>query len=177
MLPLLLALVMLKTSKKLRPVDVSRITPPASPPSRTVGLTLPRDDVEANVEGGEGFGGGDVAGGGDDATGGGGDAAGGVGDVAGGDKGKGVEVEVESSETTPQQTIYTKRTPGGGGATSGTVRDSHFERVPEDSWDNPACDDMPHVPRWSLTQGSRMDDLENCHQFFSLSLPPAERMF
>ncbi|KAM0020768.1 hypothetical protein Hdeb2414_s0025g00670721 [Helianthus debilis subsp. tardiflorus] len=86
----------LKTSKKTRPMDVSRITPPASPPSRIVGLTPPRDDVEANMEGGEGFGGGDVAGGGDDAAGGGGDAAGGVG--ASGDKGKGVEVEVESSE-------------------------------------------------------------------------------
>ncbi|KAJ0899113.1 hypothetical protein HanRHA438_Chr08g0364631 [Helianthus annuus] len=110
--------------------------------------------------------GGDVAGG---------DGAG--GDVAGGDKGKGVEVEMESSETTPQQTVYTKRPPGRGGATSGTVRDSHFEHVPDDSWGNPACDDMPHVPRWSLTQGSRMEDLKNCHEFFSLSLPPAERMF
>ncbi|KAJ0467019.1 hypothetical protein HanIR_Chr14g0678591 [Helianthus annuus] len=36
---------------------------------------------------------------------------------------------------------------------------------------------MPHVPRWSLTQGSRMTDLQNCQEFFSLSLPPAERMF
>ncbi|KAM0047657.1 hypothetical protein Hdeb2414_s0008g00265791 [Helianthus debilis subsp. tardiflorus] len=167
MLPLLRAL----TSKKLRPVDVSRITPPTSPLSRTVGLTPPRDSVGVNVGGGEvfvegTFGGGDAARG---------DGAG--GDVAGGDKGKGVEVEMESSETTPQQTIYTKRPPGGGGATSRTVRDAHFERVPDDSWGNPACDDMPHIPRWSLTQGSRMDDLKNCHEFFSLSLPPAERMF
>ncbi|KAJ0834932.1 hypothetical protein HanRHA438_Chr16g0749291 [Helianthus annuus] len=165
-----------KTSKKPRPVDISQITPPTSPPSRTVGLTPPRDGVDATVRGGEGFvegmfEGGDAAGG--DAVG--GDGAG--GDVVGGDKGKGVEVEMESSETTPQQTIYTKRPPGGGGATSGTVRDSHFERVPDDSWGNPACDDMPHVPRWSLTQGSRMTDLQNCHEFFSLSLPPAERMF
>ncbi|KAJ0568591.1 hypothetical protein HanIR_Chr06g0297911 [Helianthus annuus] len=119
--------------------------------------------------------GGDAAGGdvGGDVAG--GDGAG--GDVAGGNKGKGVEVEMESSETTPQQTVYPKRPPGGGGATSGTVRDSHFEHVPDDSWGNPACDDMPHVPRWSLTQGSRMEDLKNCHEFFSLSLPPAERMF
>ncbi|KAJ0655007.1 hypothetical protein HanLR1_Chr14g0513541 [Helianthus annuus] len=163
--------VLLKTSKKPRPVDISRITPPTSPPSRTVGLTPPRDGVDATVGGGEGFVEGTFEGG--DAAG--GDGAG--GDVAGGDKGKGVEVEMESSETTPQQTIYTKRPPGGGGATSGTVRDSHFERVPDDSWGNPACDDMPHVPRWSLTQGSRIEDLKNCHEFFSLSLPPAERMF
>ncbi|KAJ0804330.1 hypothetical protein HanPI659440_Chr02g0036791 [Helianthus annuus] len=165
-----------KTRKKPRPVDISQITPPTSPPSRTVGLTPPRDSVGANVEGGEGFVEGTFERG--DAVG--GDAAGGDGaggDVVGGDKGKGVEVEMESSETTPQQTIYTKRPPGGGGATSGTVRDSHFERVPDDSWGNPACDDMPHVPRWSLTQGSRMEDLKNCHEFFSLSLPPAERMF
>ncbi|KAJ0780291.1 hypothetical protein HanPI659440_Chr06g0235971 [Helianthus annuus] len=169
-----------KTSKKPRPVDISQITPPTSPPSRTVGLTPPRDSVGANVKGGEGFVGGTFEGG--DAAGGdvGGDVAGGDGaggDVAGGDKGKGVEVEMESSETTPQQTVYTKRPPGGGGATSGTVRDSHFEHVPDDSWGNPACDDMPHVPCWSLTQGSRMEDLKNCHEFFSLSLPPAERMF
>ncbi|KAJ0753614.1 hypothetical protein HanPI659440_Chr09g0337751 [Helianthus annuus] len=165
-----------KTSKKPRPVDISQITPPTSPPSRTVGLTPPRDGVDVTVRGGEGFvegifEGGDAAGG--DV--GGGHGAG--GDVAGGDKGKGVEVEMESSETTPQQTIYTKRPPVEGGATSGFVRDSHFERVPDDSWGNPACDDMPHVPRWSLTQGSRMTDLQNCHEFFSLSLPPAERMF
>ncbi|MFS7958706.1 hypothetical protein Hanom_Chr08g00681901 [Helianthus anomalus] len=179
----------LRTSKKPRPVDISRITPPTSPPSRTVGLTPPRDDVKVNVEGGEGFavGGGDA---GDGAAGGGGNAGGGAvggggdaggneaaGNVTTGDKGKGIELDVESSETTPQQTIYTKRPPGGGGATSGTVRDSHVERMPEELWDNPACDDMPHVPRWSLMQGSRMDDLDNCHQFFSLSLPPAERMF
>ncbi|KAJ0791810.1 hypothetical protein HanOQP8_Chr01g0010141 [Helianthus annuus] len=107
----------------------------------------------------------------------GGDAGGDAGGGAGGDKGKGVEVGMESSETTPQQTIYTKRPPGGDGATSGAVRDPHVERFPDDSWDNPACDDMPHIPRWNLTQGSRMTDLGNCHEFFSLSLPPAERMF
>ncbi|XP_035836809.1 uncharacterized protein LOC118484865 [Helianthus annuus] len=153
----------LKTSKKPRAVDISRITPSTSPPSRTVGLTPPRDGVEVNVGGGEGFvegmfEGGDAAGGD-----GGGDIAGGDG---GGDKGKGIEVQVESSETTPQQTIYTKRPPGGGGATSGIVRSPHFEHNPDDSWGNPACDDLPHVPRWSLTQGSRMGDVKNCHEFF-----------
>ncbi|KAF5789437.1 hypothetical protein HanXRQr2_Chr09g0371221 [Helianthus annuus] len=160
----------LKTGKKPRPVDISQITPPTSPPSRTAGLTPSRDDVEVNVEGGETGGGGGAEGGGDV---GGNETA---GNVAAGDKGKGIELDVESSETTPPQTIYTKRPPGDGAA-SGTVRSSHFERVPEDSWDNPACDDMPHAPRWNLVQGSRMDDLDNCHQFFSLSLPPAERMF
>ncbi|KAM0006958.1 hypothetical protein Hdeb2414_s0156g00816461 [Helianthus debilis subsp. tardiflorus] len=156
----------LKTSKKTRPVDISQITPPTSPTSRTIGLTPPRDNVEVNVGGGEGHDEGDAAGG-DEAT----------THVVRDDKGKGVELEVESSETTPPQTIYTKRPPGGDGATSGTVRSPHFGRVPEDSWDNPACDDMPHAPRWKLTQGSRMDDVDNCHQFFSLSLPPAERIF
>ncbi|KAJ0440710.1 hypothetical protein HanIR_Chr16g0789751 [Helianthus annuus] len=158
-----------KTSKKPRPVDISQITPPTSPPSRTVGLTPPRDDADVTVKGGEGlegiFEGGDAAGG---------DVG---GDAGGVDKGKGIEVEMESSETTPQQTIYTKRPPVEGGATSGFVRSPHFEQNPGDSWGNPACDDLPHVPRWGLTQGSRMNDLQNCQEFFSLSLPPAERMF
>ncbi|MFS7922018.1 hypothetical protein Hanom_Chr03g00243691 [Helianthus anomalus] len=42
---------------------------------------------------------------------------------------------------------------------------------------NPTCDNLPHIPRWGLTQGSRMDDLDNCHVFYSLSLPSAERLF
>ncbi|XP_035846420.1 uncharacterized protein LOC110940437 isoform X2 [Helianthus annuus] len=158
-----------KTSKKPRPVDISHITPPTSPPSRTVGLTPPRDDADVTVKGGEGFEG--IFEGGDAA---GGDVG---GDAGGVDKGKGIEVEMESSETTPQQTIYTKRPPVEGGATSGFVRSPHFEQNPGDSWGNPACDDLPHLPRWGLTQGSRMNDLQNCQEFFSLSLPPAERMF
>ncbi|KAJ0857628.1 hypothetical protein HanRHA438_Chr13g0592311 [Helianthus annuus] len=158
-----------KTSKKPRRVDISQITPPTSPPSRTVGLTPPRDDADVTVKGGEGFEG--IFEGGDAA---GGDVG---GDAGGVDKGKGIEVEMESSETTPQQTIYTKRPPVEGGATSGFVRSPHFEQNPGDSWGNPACDDLPHVPRWGLTQGSRMNDLQNCQEFFSLSLPPAERMF
>ncbi|KAJ0571506.1 hypothetical protein HanHA300_Chr05g0190961 [Helianthus annuus] len=131
-----------KIGKKPRAVDISQITPPTSPPSRTVGLTPPRGGVEVNVEGGEGFAEGmfEV-----------GDAAGGDGGGdGGGDRGKGVEVQMESSETTPQQTIYTKRPPGGGGATSGVVRSPHFERNPDDSWGNPACDDLPHVPAGAL---------------------------
>ncbi|MFS8035331.1 hypothetical protein Hanom_Chr17g01591801 [Helianthus anomalus] len=92
----------------------------------------------------------------------------------------GVDTEVESSEATPHQTIYTKRPPGGGGgATSGVAHSPQFKNIRADSWDthNPACDDLPHAPRWNLTQGSRLNDLGNCHDFFSLSLPPAERMF
>ncbi|KAJ0613815.1 hypothetical protein HanIR_Chr02g0055561 [Helianthus annuus] len=156
-----------KTGKKPRMVDISQITPPASPPSRTVGITSPWDDPEAKKKRDEG-----VA----ENVDGGGDAG---GDVGGADKGKGIETEVESSEATPRQTIYTRRTPGGDGATSGVVRNPAFEKSHVDSWDtrNPACDDLPHVPRWNLTQGSRMSDLANCHDFFSMSLPLAERMF
>ncbi|KAJ0744600.1 hypothetical protein HanPI659440_Chr10g0389501 [Helianthus annuus] len=151
-----------KFDKKPRMVDISQITPPTSPPSRKVGLTPPRDDVEADKKGGEG-----VA---EDVGEGGGDAE--------ADKGKGVEVEVESSETTPRQTNYTRRSPGGG-ATSSAAGNPEFERSHAGSWDtrNPACDDLPHVPRWNLTQGSRMSELGNCHDFFSISLPPAERLF
>ncbi|MFS7932898.1 hypothetical protein Hanom_Chr04g00373331 [Helianthus anomalus] len=146
-----------KSGKGPHRTNISKITPPASPPSRTIDLSPPRDESgkkkkedEATVERmGEG--------GGDD----------------------GVDTEVESSETAPHQTIYTKRPPGGGGATSGVAHSSQFEHVHADSWDthNLACDDLPHAPRWNLTQGSRMNDLGNCHDFFSLSLPPAERMF
>ncbi|KAJ0660937.1 hypothetical protein HanOQP8_Chr14g0543171 [Helianthus annuus] len=165
----MLHLPLLLIGKKPRAVDISQITPPTSPPSGTVGLTPPRDDVDVDTRGGEGFTEGVV---------GAGVAPGGDGGADGGaDKGKGIEVEGESSETTPQQTIYTKRPPGGGGATSGAVRSPHIERYPADSWGNPACDDLPHTPRWNLTQGSRMDDVNNCHEFFAMSLPPAERMF
>ncbi|KAJ0482841.1 hypothetical protein HanIR_Chr13g0658341 [Helianthus annuus] len=104
----------IKSGKKPRKLDISQITPPASPPSRTIGLTPPRDDPEkkkkkedeAAVE---------------DVGEGGGDVAGGAG-ASGGDRGKGIETEVESSEATPCQTIYTKCPSSGGGATSGAVR-------------------------------------------------------
>ncbi|KAJ0928454.1 hypothetical protein HanRHA438_Chr04g0194211 [Helianthus annuus] len=134
-----------KFGKKPRKVDISQITPPASPPSRTVGLTPSRDDPgkkknedEISVE--------DVGEGGGDAAGGGGVD----------DRGKRIETEAESSEATPHQTIYTKRPSSGGGATSGAVHSPQFTNVRADSWDthNPACDDLPHAPRWNLTQGS-----------------------
>ncbi|MFS7993592.1 hypothetical protein Hanom_Chr12g01095921 [Helianthus anomalus] len=113
--------------------------------------------------------GGGVCAGGGDAGADGGDRRGGV-----------VETEVESSEATPCHTIYTKRPPGsGGGGTSGVRQSPGYEHVQGGSWEthNPACADLPHAPRWSLTQGSRMTDLNNCREFFSLSIPHAERLF
>ncbi|MFS7946821.1 hypothetical protein Hanom_Chr06g00540831 [Helianthus anomalus] len=110
---------------------------------------------------------------------GGGDGVGACDD--GGDgRGKGVDTEAESSEATHHLTIYTRRPPASGdGATSGIPRSHEFENFPAGSWDthNPTCDDLPHAPRWNLTQGSRMNDHDNCREFFSLSLPPAERLF
>ncbi|KAM0029543.1 hypothetical protein Hdeb2414_s0018g00527301 [Helianthus debilis subsp. tardiflorus] len=91
--------------------------------------------------------------------------AGDAGGACGDGRGKGVETEAESSS--------------GGGATSGVPRSPEYEHVQAGSWDthNPACADLPHAPRWNLTQGSRMTELANCRDFFSLSLPPAKRMF
>ncbi|KAF5818641.1 hypothetical protein HanXRQr2_Chr02g0068371 [Helianthus annuus] len=65
------------------------------------------------------------------------------------------------------------------GGASGTHHSPEYEHVQGGSWDthNPACADLPHAPRWNLTQGSRMTDLNNCREFFSLSIPPAERLF
>ncbi|MFS7954404.1 hypothetical protein Hanom_Chr07g00629861 [Helianthus anomalus] len=42
---------------------------------------------------------------------------------------------------------------------------------------NPACDNLQHLPRWSLVQGSRMDNLDNCHKFYSMSLPSVEWVY
>ncbi|KAF5796530.1 hypothetical protein HanRHA438_Chr08g0364781 [Helianthus annuus] len=103
-----------RPGKGVRKVDVSKITPPTSPPSRTFDLSPPRadpdgkrkeDDVKVEqVEEGCGAGaGGDEGGGGGAYTG------------------------VESSEATPRHTIYTKRPPGsGGGGTSGTRQSPEF---------------------------------------------------
>ncbi|KAJ0949175.1 hypothetical protein HanRHA438_Chr01g0035861 [Helianthus annuus] len=107
-----------------------------------------------------------------------------VGARGGGDndgaRGGGDNVQEESSEATPHHTVYTKviRDSGRGGA-SGTHHSPEYEHVQGGSWDthNPACADLPHAPRWNLTQGSQMTDLNNCREFFSVSLPPAERLF
>ncbi|MFS7909835.1 hypothetical protein Hanom_Chr02g00099211 [Helianthus anomalus] len=123
-----------KPGKAARRIDISKITPPTSPPSRTFNLSPDQDDlgdkenpddveVECVSEGG---------------------GAGGAGD-----RGKGVETGVESSETTLHQTIYTRRTPGAGGGVSSKLPQSHeFENVQAGSWDthNPACDDLSHAP-------------------------------
>ncbi|KAF5758972.1 hypothetical protein HanXRQr2_Chr16g0735591 [Helianthus annuus] len=95
----------LKPGKGARKVDVSKITPPTSPPSRTFDQSPPHadpgekrkeDDVEVEQVGEGGSAG---AGGGDG-------------------RGGGVDTEVESSEATPRHTIYTKRvrSSGEGGA-------------------------------------------------------------
>ncbi|KAJ0463668.1 hypothetical protein HanHA300_Chr14g0518291 [Helianthus annuus] len=158
-----------ESGKSARKFDISKITPPTSPPSRTFGLSPShpdsrgkekKDEVEQVENVAE-----NVAG-----TGGNGDDG----------RGEGVDTEAESSEATPRHTIYTKRPPGsGGGGTLGVRRSPEFEHVQDGSWDthNPACADLPHVPRWNLSQGSRMTELSNCREFFSLSLPHAERLF
>ncbi|MFS7968063.1 hypothetical protein Hanom_Chr09g00793171 [Helianthus anomalus] len=121
----------LKPGKGTRKVDISKITPPMSPPSRTF------DDVEVEKV----WEGGGV----------------GVGVGGGNGRGGGVNTEVESSKATPRHTIYTKRPPGsGGGGTSGVRQSPEYEHVQGGSWDthNPACADLPHAPRWNLTQSS-----------------------
>ncbi|KAJ0955844.1 hypothetical protein HanPSC8_Chr01g0007601 [Helianthus annuus] len=132
-----------KSGRSVRKIDISKITPPTSPPSKPLDLSPPRPDSKG--------------------------------------KGKKDDVEVEqSSEATPRGTIYTKRMSGsGGGGTSGVHRSPEYTRVQGGSWTthNPACDDLPHAPHWTLTQGSRMNDLSNCREFYSFSLPPAERLF
>ncbi|KAJ0716078.1 hypothetical protein HanPI659440_Chr13g0508711 [Helianthus annuus] len=142
-------------------VDISKITPLTSPPSRTFGLSPPHadpgekrkeDDVQVEKVG-----------------------DGGSAGVGGGDgRGGGVDTEVESSVATPRHTIYTKSVwSSGEGGASGTHHSPEYEHVQGGSWDthNPACADLPHAPRWNLTQGSRTIDLNNCREFFSLSLP------
>ncbi|MFS7904089.1 hypothetical protein Hanom_Chr01g00031841 [Helianthus anomalus] len=158
----------MKSGKGTRKVDISKITPPTSPPSGIFGLSPPHTDPGKRKED-------DVA---VEQVGEGGAGAGGDGGYGG--RGEGVDVEVQSSETTPHHTIYTKVVRGSGeGGASGTRHSPEYEHVQGGSWDthNSACADLPHAPRWNLTQGSRMTNLGNCREFFSLSLPPAERLF
>ncbi|MFS7907829.1 hypothetical protein Hanom_Chr01g00075951 [Helianthus anomalus] len=155
-------------------VDISKITPPTSPPSRTFGLSPPRPDPrgkekEDEVEQVE-----NVA---ENVAGVGGDGGGGGG-VDG--RGEGVDTEADSSEATPCHTIYTKCLSGsGGGSTSGVRRSPEYEHVQRGSWDtqNPACADLPHSSRWNLTQVSQMTALNKCRELFSLAIPPVERLF
>ncbi|KAJ0616916.1 hypothetical protein HanRHA438_Chr02g0094131 [Helianthus annuus] len=165
--------VCVKSGKSVSKVDISKITPPTSPPSRTFDLSPPHvdlgekrkgDDVEIEQVG-EGGGGG----------GGGGGRGAGAGDGRGG-----ADTEAESSEAAPRHTTYTKRGRSFGQVgPSGVSQSPEYEHVQGGSWDthNPANADLPHAPRWNLTQGTRMTDLNNCREFFSLSLPLAGRFF
>ncbi|KAM0043788.1 hypothetical protein Hdeb2414_s0010g00345451 [Helianthus debilis subsp. tardiflorus] len=137
-------------------IDISKITPPTPPPpSRPLDLSPPHPDLKGKgkedeievdqtekvVE--------DVA------------AGVGKGDV----RVDGVETKVEFSEATSHATIYTKRVQSSGeGGASGTRQSPEFQHVQGGTWTthNPACHDLPHAPHWTLTQGSRMNNLSNC---------------
>ncbi|MFS8004367.1 hypothetical protein Hanom_Chr13g01224921 [Helianthus anomalus] len=154
-----------KSGKAPRKVDISKITPPTSPPSRTFGLSPPHDGLgekkKANDVEVEQVGEGGAAGAGSD--------AGGAGGAGGDGRGEGVDTEAESSEATPRHTIYTKRLPGsGGGGTSGVPRSPEYENVQAGYWDthNPACTDLPHAPRWNL-MGEDTLDFENAKKVFA----------
>ncbi|MFS7938069.1 hypothetical protein Hanom_Chr05g00435161 [Helianthus anomalus] len=159
-----------KSGRSVRKIDISKITPPTSPPSKPLDLSPPRPDLKGNVKEDDV----EVEKVGNMVE----DVAAGAG--RGETHAEGVETEVESSEATPRGTIYTKRVSGsGGGGTSGIHHSPEYTRVQGGSWTNynPACDDLPHTPQWTLTQGSRMNDLSNCREFYSLSLPPTEKLF
>ncbi|MFS7956062.1 hypothetical protein Hanom_Chr07g00650131 [Helianthus anomalus] len=150
-------------------IEISKITPPASPPSKPLDLSPPHPDTKGKGK--------------EDAV-----------EVdrtervvedfvacSGRDKvhAVGVETEYESSEATPQGTVYTKRVRGSGcGGVSGSQQGPECHRVPGGSWTThyPVCDDLLHAPHLTLTQGSKMDNLPNCREFYSL-YPPPERLF
>ncbi|KAJ0725801.1 hypothetical protein HanPI659440_Chr12g0463001 [Helianthus annuus] len=82
----------------------------------------------------------------------------------------------------PPMTKYTRRLPPGNeghGRSEGQGGSESRKGEASGSWmaHNPACDDLPHVPCWSLVQGSHMDSFDNCHEFYSTSLPPAEHLY
>ncbi|MFS8021989.1 hypothetical protein Hanom_Chr16g01434061 [Helianthus anomalus] len=117
-----------KSGKASHKIDISKITPPTSPPPRTFGLSSPPEDlgekekqVHVEVE--------QVREGGGDGV--------GACDAGGDGRGRGVDTEAESSEATHHQTIYTTRRPpaSGGGATSGIPRSHEFENFQAGSWD------------------------------------------
>ncbi|MFS8034490.1 hypothetical protein Hanom_Chr17g01581731 [Helianthus anomalus] len=143
-------------------VDISNITPPTSPPSKPLELSPPRPDSKWNGKEG------DVEVEQVEKV---------MEDVVAGARRdeahvEGVETEVESSEATPQGTIYTKRVRGSGGrGTSGTHQSPEFHRIQGGSWTSHylACIDLPHAPHWTLTQGSRMNDLSNYRDLYILS--------
>ncbi|MFS7986763.1 hypothetical protein Hanom_Chr11g01014111 [Helianthus anomalus] len=42
---------------------------------------------------------------------------------------------------------------------------------------NPTYDKLPHIPNRSFIQGSRMDNMDNCHKVYLMYMPPAERLY
>ncbi|KAF5785179.1 hypothetical protein HanXRQr2_Chr10g0425501 [Helianthus annuus] len=95
-----------------------------------------------------------------------------------------LETDVESSETPPPVTKYTRCAPSideteGHGYSGGQGGSGYGKKEAGEYWmaHNPTCDNLLHTPNWSLVQGSRMDNLENCHEFYLMSLPPVERLF
>ncbi|MFS7983963.1 hypothetical protein Hanom_Chr11g00980901 [Helianthus anomalus] len=158
-----------KSGKSTRKVDIYQITPPTSPPSRPFDLSPPHLDSRGKEKEDEFEQARNVA---EDVA---------AGAEGGGAYVEGVATEVDSSEATPRQgTIYTKRVRiSGEGGASGVHPSPEFQHAQGGSWTthNLAYDDLPHAPHWTLTQGSKMNDIANCREFYFLSLPPAERMF
>ncbi|XP_021994436.1 H/ACA ribonucleoprotein complex subunit GAR1-like [Helianthus annuus] len=117
-----------KSGKAPRKVDILKITPPSSPPSRIFGLSPPQADPgkrkESDVEVEQ------VGEGGAGARDGGNDGRGGGGGGGNGGRGGGVDIQVESSETTPHHTIYTKVVRGSGeGGAFRTHHSPEYEHV------------------------------------------------
>ncbi|KAM0021974.1 hypothetical protein Hdeb2414_s0023g00623301 [Helianthus debilis subsp. tardiflorus] len=130
-----------KPAKTIRKIDISKITPPTSPPSR-MSTCLPIGMTSV---------------------------------IRGNRMMWRLSVPVKVVEQVVLVMIVAS-TGCWGGASSKVPQSHEFENVQAGSWDthNPACDDFPHAPRWNLTQ---VNDLDNCREFFSLSPPPAERLF
>ena len=143
-------------------MNIEAITPPTSPPPATVGATPPRPaDKGKKVQEGASVVAPTLP-------------TGVVVQESGRREGKdGHETDWEGSSEagTDQGVRYTRRFPQGPTATGASGHSGSLLSH------NPACDDLPHAPRWSLTQGSRMDSLDNCRSFYTLCMPPAERLF
>ncbi|KAF5818639.1 hypothetical protein HanXRQr2_Chr02g0068351 [Helianthus annuus] len=95
---------------------------------------------------------------------------------------EGIKTDMESNEATPPVTQYTCRVPSGDegcGHSEGQGSSDSSRSEANGSWmaHNPACDNLPHASRWSRVQGSWIDSLDNCHEFYSMSLPPTEHLY
>ncbi|MFS8016375.1 hypothetical protein Hanom_Chr15g01367881 [Helianthus anomalus] len=144
-----------KSGRSVCKVDISKITPPASPPSKPLDLFPPHSDPKG--KGKE-----------DDFE---------VDWTEKLVKDPGASARRDESHAEGVETEHVRSSKGGGA--HDTHQSTEFHRVQGGSCTthNPACDDLPYAPHWTLTQGSRMNDLSNCREFYSLSLPPAERLF